>query len=246
MDVAEKVPILPNEFNSESGPSENDAKSAHSRPEIAPNDTQGAPNIAPRPRGEGARRAGEGNAQNADDVGLLSAEPSVQSVASSPGEGLPADKLKAPKKRGPKTAEGRARSSRNSLKHGIRSPHPFIIEGLESPEEWEEFKLGIIESWQPVGMQELELAINVAWDHWKLRRCRLNENAQLSKQVDETEEELQQEDASEDGLPDGAPLPALDPERLVHHQHLKVIPIAGRWIACSATKLKCERRSIKT
>jgi hypothetical protein len=102
---------------------------------------------------------------------------------------------------GPKTAGGKARSSLNAVKHGVRSPHPFIIEGLESPEEWEEFKLGIIESWQPAGMQELELAINVAWDHWKLRRCRLNENALLSKQVDETEEELQQEDADEDDLP---------------------------------------------
>ena len=125
---------------------------------------------------------------------------------------------------GPKTAEGKARSSRNAVKHGFRSPHPFIIEDLESPEEWEEFKLGIIESWQPVGTQELELAINVAWDHWKLRRCRLHENAVLSKQVEETEYELQQEDASEDDLPEDAPLPAIDPERLVHHQHTKVIP----------------------
>ena len=125
---------------------------------------------------------------------------------------------------GPKTAEGKARSSRNAVKHGIRSPHPFIIEGLESPEEWEEFKLGIIESWQPVGTQELELAINVAWDHWKLRRCRLHENAVLSKQVEETESELQQEDADEDDLPEGAPLPPIDPERLIHHQHLKLIP----------------------
>jgi hypothetical protein len=129
-----------------------------------------------------------------------------------------------PKKRGPKTAEGKARSSRNAVKHGIRSPHPFIIEGLESPEEWEEFKLGIIESRQPVGTQELELAINVAWDHWKLRRCRMHENAVLSKQVEETEDELQQGDAYEDGLPEDAPLPPIDPERLVHHQPANVIP----------------------
>jgi hypothetical protein len=135
---------------------------------------------------------------------------------------------------GPKTAEGKARSSRNAVKHGIRSPHPFIIEGLESPEEWEEFRLGIIESWQPVGMQELELAINVAWDHWKLRRCRRHENALLGKQVEETEYELQQEDAADDEdegddgeggeLPEPAPLPEIDPERLLANQQLKVIP----------------------
>jgi hypothetical protein len=125
---------------------------------------------------------------------------------------------------GPKTPKGKAISSRNATKHGIRSPHPFIIEGLESPEEWEEFKLGIIESWQPVDMQELEHAINIAFDHWKLRRCRVYENALLSKQVDETEYELQLEDADDDGLPEGALLPAIEPERLVHHQHLQVIP----------------------
>ncbi len=139
---------------------------------------------------------------------------------------------------GPKTAEGKARSSRNAVKHGVRSPHPFIIEGVESPEEWEEFKLGIIESWQPAGMQELELAINVAYGHWRLRRCRLVENSQISKQVAETEYELQQADAydDEDGeeaeddddsdgeLPEPTPLAEIDPERLLYHQNLKLIP----------------------
>ena len=227
--MSTKDPILPNEFNSESGPPENDAKSAHHSPQNAPSDAPGA---------------------------------SVQSVASSPGEGLgadkltadglTADKLKAPKpalersegKRGPKTPEGKARSSRNAVKHGIRSPHPFIIEGVESPEEWEELKLGIIESWQPVGMQELELAINIAWDHWNLRRCRFQQNAQLTKQAEEVEWELQHEDDDEDddageeddqdeGMPssgakgdvtEGIPLPEIDPERLLRHQHLHLIP----------------------
>jgi hypothetical protein len=215
MDVAQKGPILPNNFKTESEPPENDAKSARFLPEIPADDAQNASNSPPRVGEEPARSPSKG-----------------------PGEGLTADKLTAPKpalerpvrlggsegKRGPRTPAGKKAVSRNAVKHGVRSPHPFIIEGLESPEEWEEFKLGIIESWQPLGMQELELAINVAWDHWKLRRCRLNENALLSKQVDETEEELQQEDADEDDLPEGAPLPAIDPERLVHHQHLKVIP----------------------
>jgi len=127
-------------------------------------------------------------------------------------------------KRGPKTARGKKAVSRNAVKHGLRSPHPFIIEELESAKEWEEFKLGIIESWQPVGMQELELAINIAFGHWKLRRCRVCENALLGKQVEETESELQQEDADEDDLPEGTPLPEIDPERLLANQQLKVIP----------------------
>jgi hypothetical protein len=125
---------------------------------------------------------------------------------------------------GPKTPEGKARSSRNAIKHGIRAPHPFIIEGLESPQEWEALKAAVIESWQPVGGYELELATNVAWGHWRLRRCRRYENAVLGRQVEETEAELQHADAYEDELPDGAPLPEIDPRRLLHNQHLRLIP----------------------
>ncbi len=76
-------------------------------------------------------------------------------------------------------------------------------------------------------MQELELAINVAYGHWKLRHCRMHENALLSEQVEDTESELQQHDAGEDDLPEGAPLPEIDPERLLYNQHLKLIP--GGW-----------------
>ncbi len=219
-----KRPILPNNFNSESKSPETDAKHARSVPETAPNDAQTALRNAPSPslslsEGEGSR--------------VREASPAVGAHGDAPSPATP-DIVGAPReapspksKRGPKTKAGKQRVSRNAVKHGIRSPHPFIIEGLESPEEWEELKLGIIESWQPVGMQELELAINVAWNHLKLRRCRLVENAQISKQVEETEWELQREDALEDDLPDGAPLPAIEPERLIHHQHLRLIP--GGW-----------------
>ena len=136
---------------------------------------------------------------------------------------------------GPKTAKGKARSSRNAVKHALSGPHPFIIEDLESPEEWEDFKLGIIESWQPVGMHELELAVNIAYGHWKLRRCRVYENRVLSMEVAEVEGELQQEAAYDDEEDDNEdeddgtlrepdPLPEIDPERLVRHQELRIIP----------------------
>ena len=105
---------------------------------------------------------------------------------------------------GPKTADGKARSSRNAVKHAIRSPHPFIIEELESPEEWEQFKLGIMKSWEPVGRYEQELAERIAFHLRRLRRSAFHETLQLNRQVEQTEYELQQSDADEDDDDDDA------------------------------------------
>ena len=43
--------------------------------------------------------------------------------------------LPAAKKRGPKTPEGKARSSRNALRHGLRA-RTFCLVPEDDPEEW--------------------------------------------------------------------------------------------------------------
>lgn len=128
------------------------------------------------------------------------------------------------KKRGPNTPEGKKAVSRNAVKHGIYSPHPVVLEDVESIEAWEEFRAGIIESWAPVGTYELELVEDIAWGQWRLRRCRFHETFLLNNQVEETERELQQADAWEDDLPEGAPLPQIGADRLLFHQQLRKIP----------------------
>jgi len=60
-------------------------------------------------------------------------------------------------KRGPNTADGKAASSQNAVKHGLRSGVP-VIPGFESFEEWEDFRDGIISSYAPEGRLETELA----------------------------------------------------------------------------------------
>ena len=59
---------------------------------------------------------------------------------------------------GPKTPEGKKRSSKNAVKHGLLMPHPALIEGPETEEEWDEFRHEIIESLAPVGRLEQEQA----------------------------------------------------------------------------------------
>ena len=71
---------------------------------------------------------------------------------------------------GPKTPAGKARSSKNALKHGITAPHPAIIEGRETEEEWEKFRDEIVESHAPVGRFEQELAETIASIMWRRRR----------------------------------------------------------------------------
>lgn len=138
---------------------------------------------------------------------------------------------------GPKTPEGKEAVSKNAIKHGIFSPNPVVIAGLETIEDWEEFEAEVIESWAPEGRYERELATDIAFGLWRLRRCRIHESAQISQQVEEVEAGLQQADADEeeyeedeeddtlDGVESPEVVPAeIEPVRLRAHQHLSVIP----------------------
>ena len=72
-------------------------------------------------------------------------------------------------KRGPRTATGKAASKMNAVKHGLRSGVP-VIPGVESFEEWEEFRDGIVASYAPEGRLETELAETCANILWRKRR----------------------------------------------------------------------------
>src|SRR3989304_2995047 len=87
------------------------------------------------------------------------------------------------KRRGPNTEKGKAPPSRNALKHGIMSPHPVIIEGMETEEDWNLFLREIVESQAPEGRFEEELAERIAFFLWRLRRCGHHETAVLNHQV---------------------------------------------------------------
>jgi len=75
----------------------------------------------------------------------------------------------ASKSTGPKTARGKAASSRNAVKHGVLSIAP-VLPGVESREEWEEHRAGIVASLAPVGYFENLIAERIALLAWRLRR----------------------------------------------------------------------------
>lgn len=63
---------------------------------------------------------------------------------------LAANRKNASKSTGPKSASGKARSSRNALRHGILSAAPVLV-GIESRKSWEEHQDLIFDAVKPVG-----------------------------------------------------------------------------------------------
>ena len=84
------------------------------------------------------------------------------------GPAAPPQKKKRP---GPKTPQGKARSSRNPTRFGIHSADP-VIPGIENLEEWRVHREGVIASLAPVGSLETKLAERVALLLWRLNRVR--------------------------------------------------------------------------
>ena len=70
---------------------------------------------------------------------------------------------------GPRTPEGKERSSQNATKHGLRSERP-IVPG-EDPAEWDNFRDNIVKDLEPGNTIEHELAERIALQMWRLRRA---------------------------------------------------------------------------
>src|SRR5664280_3352149 len=80
---------------------------------------------------------------------------------------------------GPRTSEGKRRSSQNATKHGVFSKRPTI--GDERDEDWIEHRAGMRESFQPQGRNEDLLVDQLALNRWQRLReeCWMTEKLQL-------------------------------------------------------------------
>jgi hypothetical protein len=74
------------------------------------------------------------------------------------------------KSSGPKTAEGKARSARNALKHGMRAQKCVVLPG-ERAAAFEAFEAALLEELAPEGALQAVLAQRVVAASWRLARA---------------------------------------------------------------------------
>src|SRR4051812_21437932 len=70
---------------------------------------------------------------------------------------------------GPATAEGKQRSRRNALRHGLTAE--TVIDSLEDAEDYSAFELSITADYDPQSASERELVLRLASLLWRLRRA---------------------------------------------------------------------------
>src|SRR6476620_7132251 len=83
---------------------------------------------------------------------------------------IEASRRNGARSRGPVTPEGKARSSRHALKHGLAALHHFVLED-EAPSELEELTARLIAECSPETEIEARLVKRMAIAFWKSERA---------------------------------------------------------------------------
>jgi hypothetical protein len=86
-----------------------------------------------------------------------------------PGARAEASRRNGAKSRGPKTPEGKARSSRNALRHGLRAQKHMLLPG-ESAAEYQRLEAALMEELAPEGALRAVLARRIVAAAWRLER----------------------------------------------------------------------------
>ena len=105
---------------------------------------------------------------------------------------LEANRQNAKRSTGPRTDEGKARASRNALKHGVLAAAPVVRE-MERTEEWEAHLEGVRSSLQPVGYLEDVLVDRVALLLWRMGRVARFERDSITAAVETAADSMKEE-----------------------------------------------------
>jgi hypothetical protein len=79
---------------------------------------------------------------------------------------LAANRANAKRSTGPKTKNGKARSKRNAVKHGLAAKQAILIEG-EDPEDFEALSEDLIAKHRPSSAFAHELVMQIAVTTWR-------------------------------------------------------------------------------
>ncbi len=88
---------------------------------------------------------------------------------------IEANRRNALKSTGPITSEGKARSCRNAIRHGLTAE--TVITGLEDAEDYQSFEAAVIGDYDAETAVERELVLRLASVLWRLRRATAIETA---------------------------------------------------------------------
>jgi hypothetical protein len=138
--------------------------------------------------------------------------------------------------RGPRTPEGRKRSSLNAFRHGLTGQ--IVVQTPEDQEAFNKHCNGIREALAPVGALEIDLAQAIAEDRWRLNRARALENAIFALG--------QSEDVSQDsGNPDVDAALAQGRTWMAHARELNLLTTYESRIRRSVEKNTAELRALQ-
>ncbi len=98
-----------------------------------------------------------------------------------------ANRKNAQKSTGPKTPAGKARSSRNALKHGLLSQQVVIDtgDGVESLQDFQTLLRRLHAEFQPTTVMEAALVERIATCFWRLRRAQRFEVGAIRESLDD-------------------------------------------------------------
>lgn len=113
---------------------------------------------------------------------------SEQSTSKGPtGAQRAANRANAQLSTGPRTKEGKQRSSKNAIKHGLTAEKHLLPD--EKPEEFDQFAIGLWDDLAPVGSFEQLLAKRAISLAWRLQRAVRAETGLLTHLMEEADTE---------------------------------------------------------